>query len=126
MKLTVILEPGEDGYVVVNCPAIPGCWSQGKTEDEAIENIKEAIRLCLAVRLQDGLPPTVSTREVEVQVWCLLFPRCRGGRRCALSSVRDGRQSEERAATSCSQSLTTGHLYQSPTIGSLTEDFFGI
>ncbi|MDO8671305.1 MAG: type II toxin-antitoxin system HicB family antitoxin [Dehalococcoidia bacterium] len=56
MKFTVILEPGEDGKVVANCPTIPGCWSQGKTDDEAIENIKPAIRLCLDVRSQEGLP----------------------------------------------------------------------
>ncbi len=68
MKFTVILEPGEDGNVVASCPAIPGCWSQGKTDDEAIENIKQAIRLCLEVRSQEGLPPTVPTREVEVQL----------------------------------------------------------
>lgn len=41
----VILHPGEDGYWVVECPSLPGCISQGKTVDEAIENIKEAIDL---------------------------------------------------------------------------------
>ncbi len=41
----VIMYPGEDGYWVVECPSLPGCISQGKTEDEAIENIKEAIEL---------------------------------------------------------------------------------
>ncbi len=39
----VILHPGEDGYWVVECPSLPGCISQGKTKEEAITNIKEAI-----------------------------------------------------------------------------------
>jgi predicted RNase H-like HicB family nuclease len=39
----VILHPGEDGYWVIECPSLPGCISQGRTRDEAIENIKEAI-----------------------------------------------------------------------------------
>ena len=39
----VIIYPGEDGYWVVECPSLPGCISQGKTREEAIENIKEAI-----------------------------------------------------------------------------------
>ncbi len=41
----VILYPGEDGYWVVECPSLPGCISQGKTKEEAIANIKEAIEL---------------------------------------------------------------------------------
>lgn len=41
----VILYPGEDGYWVVECPSLPGCVSQGETEEEAIANIKEAIEL---------------------------------------------------------------------------------
>lgn len=43
MKLAVILTPGEDGYVVAECPTLPGCVSQGSTDQEALENIKEAI-----------------------------------------------------------------------------------
>lgn len=41
----VILYPGEDEYWVVECPSLPGCISQGKTKEEAITNIKEAIEL---------------------------------------------------------------------------------
>jgi predicted RNase H-like HicB family nuclease len=41
----VILYPGEDGYWVVECPSLPGCFSQGKTKDEALINIKDAIQL---------------------------------------------------------------------------------
>jgi len=47
MKIKIILEKGEDGYIVVHCPSLKGCWSQGKTQKEALENIKEAIALYL-------------------------------------------------------------------------------
>ena len=68
MKLTITMERDEDGMLVVECPAIPGCVSQGKTEQEAIENIKDAIEQCLEVRAERGMPLTVATREVEVHV----------------------------------------------------------
>lgn len=44
MKVRVTLESGEDGWVIAECPSLPGCVSQGRSEDEALENIKEAIR----------------------------------------------------------------------------------
>lgn len=77
MKLLVTLEPDETGVIVAECPAIPGCISQGQTEAEALENIREAIAGCLEARLANGMPPTIAVREVEVLVWwlaCLLFP----------------------------------------------------
>ena len=43
MIFHVTLKPAEDGWIVVECPALPGCVSQGKDEKEALENIKEAI-----------------------------------------------------------------------------------
>ncbi len=43
----VILEPDEGGGYVISCPSLPGCYSQGETPEEAMENIKEAIGLCL-------------------------------------------------------------------------------
>jgi predicted RNase H-like HicB family nuclease len=43
MKLNVIIEKDEAGYFVAEVPALPGCFSQGKTYDEAIANVKEAI-----------------------------------------------------------------------------------
>jgi predicted RNase H-like HicB family nuclease len=49
--ITVLFTPGEDGYIVAECPQLPGCMSQGKTEDEARENIMDAIRSVLAVRM---------------------------------------------------------------------------
>ncbi|MGA2542463.1 MAG: type II toxin-antitoxin system HicB family antitoxin [Verrucomicrobiota bacterium] len=68
MKLSVTIDRDEDGVWVVECPAIPGCVSQGKTKAQAIENIEEAIALCLEVRAERGLPLTVETRQVEVLV----------------------------------------------------------
>ena len=52
----VIIYPGEDGYWVVECPSLPGCISQGTTREEAIANIREAIRLYIATLEEDKLP----------------------------------------------------------------------
>ena len=68
MKFSVTIERDEDGAWVVECPAIPGCVSQGKTRDEALKNVEDAIRVCLEVRSERGLPLTVETRQVEVSV----------------------------------------------------------
>ena len=45
MVVKVILEKGEDGFIVAHCPELKSCWSQGKTRDEALQNIREAIEL---------------------------------------------------------------------------------
>lgn len=47
MVIKVVLERGEDGYFVAHCPALKSCWSQGKTREEALANIHEAITLYL-------------------------------------------------------------------------------
>jgi predicted RNase H-like HicB family nuclease len=47
MNVKVIVEQGEDGYFVAHVPALKGCWSQGKTREEALANIREAIDLYL-------------------------------------------------------------------------------
>ena len=47
MKIKVVIEKGEDGYFVVYCPSLKSCWSQGRTEEEALKNIREAIALYL-------------------------------------------------------------------------------
>ena len=47
MQFTVTIDRDEDGVWVAECPAIPGCVSQGETKDEAVVNIREAIALCL-------------------------------------------------------------------------------
>ncbi|BAZ82958.1 type II toxin-antitoxin system HicB family antitoxin [Sphaerospermopsis kisseleviana CS-549] len=68
MKFIITMFQDEDGMFIVECPSIPGCVSQGITEAEAQENIQEAIRECLEVRLEKGMPLTVITREVEVYI----------------------------------------------------------
>jgi len=50
----VIVYSGEDGYYAAECPSLPGCISQGKTREEAIINIKEAIEGYLATLEEDG------------------------------------------------------------------------
>ena len=65
MKYKVLLQQSEEG-VSVSCPGLPGCWSQGRTEQEALENIRDAIREYLeaiAESLQDA-----DVREIEVTV----------------------------------------------------------
>ena len=68
MRFVVTVDRDEDGVYVVECPAIPGCVSQGKAEEEAIDNINDAIRQCLEVRAERGMPLTVKTREVDIAV----------------------------------------------------------
>ena len=66
-KLTVVVEQDEDGFFVSSCPALKGCWSQGKTEEEAVANITEAIRGWLeaeANRTRTMLRPGQRLREV--------------------------------------------------------------
>ena len=63
MKYKILLEKSEEGYSV-SCPGLPGCWSQGATEDEAMENIQDAIREYLAAI--DDLVKNADVREVEV------------------------------------------------------------
>ena len=66
MKLMVTLDRDEDGVWIAECPAIPGCVSQGATRDEALANVKEAIAGCLEVRAEQGMPLTIETRQIEV------------------------------------------------------------
>ena len=66
MIFNVTIDRDEDGAWVVECPSIPGCVSQGSTKEEALENIKDAIRECLIVRAEMGYPLTIETRQVEV------------------------------------------------------------
>jgi predicted RNase H-like HicB family nuclease len=67
MKFLVSIDRDEDGVWVVECPAIPGCVSQGSTKQEALDNVRSAIRACLEVRAERGMPLTVETCQVEVQ-----------------------------------------------------------
>lgn len=68
MQFIVTLDRDEDGVWITECPLIPGCVSQGHTREEALANIREAIRLCLEVRADRGLPLTVETRRLDVAV----------------------------------------------------------
>ncbi len=65
MKYKIVLEKSDEGYSV-SCPGLPGCWSQGETEDEAVANIQDAIREYLAA--VDDLVKNENVREVEVAV----------------------------------------------------------
>ena len=66
--LPVVLSPGEDGWILATCPVIPGCTTQGRTRDEALANIREAIELCLECRADEGwsLPTTFEMLNVDV------------------------------------------------------------
>ena len=67
MKLKIVLEKGENGVIVAHCPSLKGCWSQGKTEQEAIKNIKEAIALYLEPDPEE-VKPSASHKVLEVAV----------------------------------------------------------
>ena len=68
MKFLVNLDRDETDMVVAECRAIPGCISQGATEDEASSNICEAIQACWEACVANGIPLTVTTRQVEVDI----------------------------------------------------------
>ena len=63
MKYKVVLHESEEGFAV-SCPGLPGCWSQGETEAEAIKNIQDAIREYLAA--VEEIVKEGQIREVEV------------------------------------------------------------
>ena len=68
-KFDVILEKDEDGWFIADVPALPGCHTQGKTRKEVLENVKEAIALCLEVqeeRKTKRKTPFVSVERVAV------------------------------------------------------------
>jgi predicted RNase H-like HicB family nuclease len=65
MKIKVILEQGEDGYFVAHCPSLKSCWSQGKTREEALQNIREALELYLEPA-PDQLPNDERAEVVEL------------------------------------------------------------
>ncbi|MEN3333652.1 MAG: hypothetical protein V7641_3017 [Blastocatellia bacterium] len=67
MKRKVILYPGEDGYIVAEVPSLPGCVSQGKTREEVLANIQEAIALHIEVLEERGeVVPDDRVEMVEV------------------------------------------------------------
>jgi predicted RNase H-like HicB family nuclease len=56
MDIKVVLEKDEDAWYVATVPALPGCISQGKTEREALKNVREAIELHVRTLAEDGIP----------------------------------------------------------------------
>ena len=69
MRYAVVLEQGESGWIVASVPALPGCHSQGRTKDEALTNIMEAIHGYLAVLEEDGeVPPRADLDAVMIEV----------------------------------------------------------
>ncbi|TAL36631.1 MAG: type II toxin-antitoxin system HicB family antitoxin [Spirochaetes bacterium] len=64
----VIIFPGEDGYYVAECPSLPGCISQGKTKEEAIENIKDAIEGYILALQDDHIPVPAETFDTMMLV----------------------------------------------------------
>jgi len=67
-RFLVLLEEEETGGYVAECPTLPGCISEGDTRDEAIENIKDAIRTSLETRKDLNIEPRVTAVEIEVEV----------------------------------------------------------
>src|SRR5580658_4312987 len=79
----VVLHPSDEGYSV-SCPGLPGCWSQGATEEEALANIRDAIHDYLEVAKE--LAGERNLREVEVPVWrCRKYPESHISARLGLS-----------------------------------------
>ncbi|MBI4972692.1 MAG: type II toxin-antitoxin system HicB family antitoxin [Candidatus Omnitrophica bacterium] len=66
MKVKVVIEKGEDGYFTAHCPSLKSCWSQGKTEDEALKNIREAVELYL--ESDEGLIENSKHKVYEIAV----------------------------------------------------------
>jgi len=68
MKFRTIIEQDEDGNYVVQCPALPGCISEGKTREEALANIKDAIEGYVASlkKHNEPIPPPIEEETVEV------------------------------------------------------------
>ena len=67
-NFTVIIEKDEDGYYVGSVPTLKGCHTQGKTIDELLKNIKEAIELCLEVEGEVPEEQFIGIQQVKVQV----------------------------------------------------------
>lgn len=70
MKYRVVIEQDEDGAFVAECPSLPGCVSQGSNRDEAIANVKDAIKGYLeSLRKHDeAIPPSIWEETVEVNL----------------------------------------------------------
>ena len=71
-RFQIVIEQDEDGVYVAECPALPGCYSQGKTFEEALDNVREVIDLCLKEAEEEGqlidprFPEIVGIKTIEV------------------------------------------------------------
>jgi len=63
-RFQVIIEPDEDGFYIADVPALPGCHTQGKSFEEALDNIQEVIRMCVQELREEGKP--VQPRYPEI------------------------------------------------------------
>jgi predicted RNase H-like HicB family nuclease len=70
MRYRVIIEQDEDGVFIVGCPSLPGCISQGKTREEAIKNIEDAIKgyIKSLKAHNEPIPPSITEEVIEVIV----------------------------------------------------------
>lgn len=66
MDVEVVLYRDEDGVWIAECPSVPGTVSQGSTEEEAVQNIEDALKGTIEVRKELGLPPIVRRRTVRI------------------------------------------------------------
>lgn len=70
MKYRILIEKDEDGVFIAECPSLPGCISQGKTREEAVENIHDAIKGYLESlkKHDEPIPPSIEEEVIEVVV----------------------------------------------------------
>ncbi len=70
MKYRIIIEQDEDGMYIAECPTLPGCISQGRTREEALTNIKDAIKGYLESlrKHNEPIPPSIEEEIVEVKL----------------------------------------------------------
>jgi antitoxin HicB len=68
MKFRIIIEEDEDGMFIAECPSLPGCISEGKTRQEALENIQDAIKgYLVSLKMHDEpIPPSITEEIVEI------------------------------------------------------------
>jgi predicted RNase H-like HicB family nuclease len=68
MKFLVTVDRDEEGVWIAECPSIPGCASRGRSKEDALDNIRDTIRECLELRAEHGMPLTIETCLIEVEL----------------------------------------------------------